>query len=639
MSIDLNVSCGNDGVEDSYSGIVGDDAFRNDETGRKAADLEEDDIEVSTSPVENESSGDDEDVRDCEDMEDSNRFNNFDNGGNDETEAVHCSVLCGFSVRKGSQCYFLNTAAVRAKIYHCSCHGSPDNKCSIGRVSVCKRQSYRSNCNAKLRVAREDVESPWKVTIFDNEHNHKLLDPSESYLLRSARNMSQSKKILLVALTSSGIGVSRAYRFLENEAGSRANIGFLRKDVYNVLNSERREMAKVANADANKLLEYFTDKGKSDPSFYWRVKIGDDGRLKNLFFRDTRYLVDYQHFGDVVSVDATYKTNKYDLACVPIIEINHHRTNVMFAMTFLSNEKSESYEWLFSTFLDAMYRKEPTIIFSDQDKALMNALDNTFHGASHRLCQWHINKNAGKQFGKLNYEKDFKRLWFRCMNGCENAEEFDATWNSMMEEFNLSQNRWFKTMYNLRKRWPSAFTVEKFSGGLHATSRSEVTNKNSGGYVLNRWRRESKERIPIGERAIDSGTSNNFANMVFVNHNMKRVYDLLSEFKDNKSCRDAMNEYIGNMIDGVHRLAKGKKNGSKESLHRPIRDPLGKRKRKSRRKMCSKMWEHGAQRQNHASSFTADMEDEEEDLVGNTFWPSDSRVDERDASLDRFSMD
>ncbi|XP_057793348.1 protein FAR1-RELATED SEQUENCE 5-like [Salvia miltiorrhiza] len=732
MSIDLNVSCGNDGVEDSYSGIVGDDAFRNDETGRKAADLEEDDIEVSTSPVENESSGDDEDVRDCEDMEDSNRFNNFDNGGNDETEAVHCSVLCDFSVRKGSQCYFLNTAAVRAKIYHCSCHGSPDNKCSIGRVSVCKRQSYRSNCNAKLRVAREDVESPWKVTIFDNEHNHKLLNPSESYLLRSARNMSQSKKILLVALTSSGIGVSRAYRFLENEAGSRANIGFLRKDVYNVLNSERREMAKVANADANKLLEYFTDKGKSDPSFYWRVKIGDDGRLKNLFFRDTRYLVDYQHFGDVVSVNATYKTNKYDLACVPIIEINHHRTNVMFAMTFLSNEKSESYEWLFSTFLDAMYRKEPTIIFSDQDKALMNALDNTFHGASHRLCQWHINKNAGKQFGKLNYEKDFKRLWFRCMNGCENAEEFDATWNSMMEEFNLSQNRWFKTMYNLRKRWPSAFTVEKFSGGLHATSRSEVTNKvikelcsstssvyefilgfeklqknwrtrefeedalcrgmpgmfiqrsgilvqlgelctqnifklfeaeilssvtvkmteepldlnveeavfkNSGGYVLNRWRRESKERIPIGERAIDSGTSNNFANMVFVNHNMKRVYDLLSEFKDNKSCRDAMNEYIGNMIDGVHRLAKGKKNGSKESLHRPIRDPLGKRKRKSRRKMCSKMWEHGAQRQNHASSFTADMEDEEEDLVGNTFWPSDSRVDERDASLDRFSMD
>ncbi|XP_057774837.1 protein FAR1-RELATED SEQUENCE 5-like [Salvia miltiorrhiza] len=509
MSIDLNVSCRNDGVEDSYSGIAGDDAFRNDETGRKAADLEEHDIKVSTSPVENESSGDDEDVRDCEDREDSNRFNNFDNGGNGETEAVHCSVqvskkivedvinvgcyvdtldevhvlyreygrLCGFSVRKESQCYFLNTAAVRAKIYHSSCHGSPDNKCSIGRVSVCKRQSYRSNCNAKLRVAREDVESPWKVTIFDNQHNHKLLDPSESYLLRSAHNMSQSKKILLVALTSSGIGVSRAYRFLENEAGSRANIGFLRKDVYNVLNSERREMSKVANADANKLLEYFTDEGKSDPSFYWRVKICDDGRLKNLFFRDTRCLVDYQHFGDVVSIDATYKTNMHDLVCVPIIGINHHRTNVMFAMAFLSNEKTESYEWLFSTFLDAMYRKEPTIIFSDQDKALMNALDNTFCGASHRLCQWHINKNAGKQFGKLNYDKDFKHLWFCCMNGCENAEEFDATWNSMMEEFNLSQNRWFKTMYNLRKRWSSAFTVEKFSGGLHATSRSEVTNK------------------------------------------------------------------------------------------------------------------------------------------------------------------
>ncbi|XP_057810726.1 protein FAR1-RELATED SEQUENCE 5-like [Salvia miltiorrhiza] len=289
--------------------------------------------------------------------------------------------------------------------------------------------------------------------------------------------MSRTKKNLLISMRASGIGVSRAYRFLENEAGSRQNVGFIRKDVYNELHRESRNVSKINNGDANSLVQYFTEKGMSDPSFYWKLKLSDEGRLEHLFFRDCRYLIDYQHFGDVVSIDVTYKMNKYDLICVPIIGINHHRTNVMFGMGFLCNEKTESYEWLFRTFLESMYKKQPGVIFSDQDMALMNALDYTFTEASHRLCQWHINKNAVKHFGKLNHDREFKTLWFRCMKGCESEEQFEECWRRMIEEHNLSKNKWFSNMYVLRKRWSTAFTREKFSGGLHATSRSEVTNR------------------------------------------------------------------------------------------------------------------------------------------------------------------
>ncbi|XP_057808511.1 protein FAR1-RELATED SEQUENCE 5-like [Salvia miltiorrhiza] len=753
ISFDLNVSLGDDVREHSFIPHVETSAFSNTGSGFDAENLVELNIPLSSSPEEDEPSPEEDQLGDSDDGDDLIPSINVDEGEDlpeesersvqvsknlvkglikvgrfvDTLDEVHVLYreygrLKGFSVRKGTQSYFLHTKLVHVKFYHCSCEGSPDNKCSKDRVPVCKRQSYRCHCNAKLRVCREDVDSPWKVTIFETKHSHKSLHPSESYLLRSARNMSQSKKMLLIALTSSGIGVSRAYRFLENEAGSRANIEFLPKDIYNELHKDRRKMMKVANGDANKLLEYFTAKGSSDPSFFWKVKVGDDGRLKNLLFRDTRCLIDYQYFGDVVSVDATYKTNKYDLICVPIIGINHHRTNVLFAMAFLSNENTESYEWLFSAFLESMYRKEPTIIFSDQDQALMNGLDNTFCQASHRLCQWNINKNAGKQFGKLNYNKEFKRLWYRCMNGCEGADEFETSWARLIEEFNLMDNKWFKSMYNLRKRWSSAFTLDKFSGGLHATSRSEVTNKvikelcsstssvydfvlgfekmqknwrttefeedalcrgmpgtlfdrtgimqqlgelctrsifkifeaqvlNSitvkmseapldlnvevtvfkvcsssamKGYrvvrvnhetkrgtcschmletediicrhlfkvyfhlnldrvpdemVLNRWRRDAKEQIRISDRAIDIGCKNNFSNMVFVNYNIKRVYDLLSEVKENGSCRDAINKYIGEMIHVVRSLANGPKNESKEPLHRPIRNPSAKKKR------------------------------------------------------------
>ncbi|XP_057774969.1 protein FAR1-RELATED SEQUENCE 9-like [Salvia miltiorrhiza] len=48
---------------------------------------------------------------------------------------------------------------------------------------------------------------------------------------------------------------------------------------------------------------------------------------------------------------------------------------------------------------------------------------------------------------------------------------------TMVTDYDLSENRWFWNMYNLRKRWASVFTNEKFTAGLHATSRSKVTNK------------------------------------------------------------------------------------------------------------------------------------------------------------------
>ncbi|XP_057808407.1 protein FAR1-RELATED SEQUENCE 5-like [Salvia miltiorrhiza] len=502
----------------------------------------------------------------------------------------------------------------------------------------------------------------------------------------------------------------------------------------------------VSDVDANKLYEFLTQKGLTDPSFYWKLK-GDSGRLENLFFRDSRCLIDYQHFGDVLFVDSTFKTNKYGLVCVPFIGINHHRTNVMFAIAFLSNEKTESYEWLFRTFLECMYGKEPSVIFSDQDQALMNGVDLCFRGASHRLCQWHINKNVANHFGRLNGNKEFKSLWYRCMDGCETDEQFEIVWNGMIEQYNLSDNRRFSNMYTLRRWWSSAFICDKFCGGLHATSRSEVTNKvlkylcsgsssihefvlafermqrdwrrrefeedsycrgmpgmlvhRSGiliqvaelctrnvfksfeyealhsievkltheppdmnndvlefkvssrsavnGYrvvkfnqrsqfadcschmwetegvlcrhlfrvffhmnldtipghlILNRWRRDCKQRHSlICETANVTGYIR-FSNMVFVNHHMKMFYDLLTECKDDGVCREAINDYMRTIMEGVKHLrssSQGTWNGGARDathgggLHRTLRNPKMKEKKHTyRRHKISRKIDHEA---------------------------------------------
>ncbi|KAH6797120.1 hypothetical protein C2S52_021674 [Perilla frutescens var. hirtella] len=381
----------------------------------------------------------------------------------------------GFSVKKGTQNYFNKTNEIRMKVYQCSCEGKPDNKRSVGKLADYKKMVTRTDCKAMLRVSRER-DGPWTICRFYKEHNHELLSPDQSYLLRLARNMSHAKKSILEALNSAGIGVSRAFRYMEKESGGIMNVGFTRKDAYAHMDRIKKK-TKVENGDANELLQFFLNKSNSEPLFFWNVQLDDEGRLMNFFFHDSRCAVDYDYFGDVLSVNTTYRTNKYNLVCVPFIGINDHCNIVMFGLSFLSDETTKSFEWLFGTFLESMSGKEPGVIFSDQCQALMNGIDYAFRTSSHRLCQWHINQNAPSHFGSLNGNNEFKKLWHHCMNECENEDEFEQSWQNLIDTYDLCENRWFNSIYNLRRRWSSVFTNSRFSAGLHATSRSEVMNK------------------------------------------------------------------------------------------------------------------------------------------------------------------
>lgn len=281
-------------------------------------------------------------------------------------------------------------------------------------------------------------------------------------MLRSARHLSFAKSSFVEALGNYGIGVNTTFTFMEKESGGPEKLGFTLQDAYDHAKRVKRE-TKVQNGDANALMQYFIDKANKEPYFFWKVQLDDEGRIMNFFFRDSRCAQDYHAFGDIISVDTTYRTNRYNLICAPFVGINHHTLNVMFGMTFLSDETTSTFEWLFSTFLESMNGVKPKLIFTDQSAPMMNALGNVFPNSKHRLCQWHINRNANSHFGALKDDAQFKKLWHKCMNHVESEGDFDKVWNEMVSAYKLEENSWFSGMYNLRRRWSSVFTRYIFS--------------------------------------------------------------------------------------------------------------------------------------------------------------------------------
>jgi hypothetical protein len=88
--------------------------------------------------------------------------------------------------------------------------------------------------------------------------------------------------------------------------------------------------------------------------------------------------------------------------------VNHHLQSVFFGVAFLLNERSESYEWLFWTFLHAMGGKAPRLILTDEAVSMKLAIKTIFSDTIHMFCMWHIKEKVGEKVGPpTRHDKTF----------------------------------------------------------------------------------------------------------------------------------------------------------------------------------------------------------------------------------------
>ena len=195
-------------------------------------------------------------------------------------------------------------------------------------------------------------------------------------------------------------------------------------------------MSTISARDAQSLLNHFKKRQIEDPMFFYTIQVNEENHMTVFFFwRNGRSRVDYDCFGDIVIFDTTYCTNRYNLICAPFVGVNHHWQNVIFGCAFLLDVTTASFKWLFKSFLDSMGNRSPITIFTDQDQAMSNAIEEVFSNTHHRLYLWHISKNAPSYFGELNSNLEFQSLWNKCQKYCDSELEFENTWDKIMHKF------------------------------------------------------------------------------------------------------------------------------------------------------------------------------------------------------------
>jgi zinc finger SWIM domain-containing protein 3 len=202
--------------------------------------------------------------------------------------------------------------------------------------------------------------------------------------------------------------------------------------------------------------------------------------------------MDYACFGDAVTFDTTFQTNKFEMPFAPILGTNHQKQTIIFGAALIFNETIESFVWLFKTFLTAMSGKHPSTIFTDQDAAMAGAVAYVFPNTSHRLCLFHIYVNAAKHLGHVIHKHPDKFLpaFKRCVYEDRSEAIFIQKWNELLSEYDLKDNQWMKNLYELREKWAAVYR-NAFTADMNSTQRSEGMN--------NVFKKRFRRRLGISE--------------------------------------------------------------------------------------------------------------------------------------------
>ena len=91
---------------------------------------------------------------------------------------------------------------------------------------------------------------------------------------------------------------------------------------------------------------------------------------------------------DVLLLDCTYKTNKYDMPLLDMVGVDSCQRSFCIAFAFLSGESEDDYTWALQHLRSLYQRDLPSAILTDRCIAAMNAAAIWFSSAKALLCLW-----------------------------------------------------------------------------------------------------------------------------------------------------------------------------------------------------------------------------------------------------------
>jgi len=224
--------------------------------------------------------------------------------------------------------------------------------CLVSRLQCGKR-----GCPFYLEF-KTQLNEKYKLSKYFNEHDHQFKER------HTAKDVTTEIYERIRTLKSSINGIAKLTKTINDEFKKKFSRDAIK---YQVQRLKEEELGK-ASEDANRLVKMLT-KDCEERNYYFKK---ENDQLKNICFMTERMVKLANTFSDVLILDTTHKTNRFNLPLLDIIVINNLGRSCTCFIALLENQKTESILWALRAFKEKL-TVIPNVIFSDEDEAIVGS--------------------------------------------------------------------------------------------------------------------------------------------------------------------------------------------------------------------------------------------------------------------------
>jgi hypothetical protein len=318
------------------------------------------------------------------------------------------------------------------------------------RYYECDRAKPRSNYEAKqrrkgslstdckFRCGLALQEGIWVSKTTVTEHNHEPAPAEQHPGLRRRLRRRQLQYEIQQAFYS-GESIKTCLVRLQQ----KLDIPLLRQDIVN----ERRRL-KLEDLHGRSPLQALLYR-MPDNYIIW-IDQDESHHLQQMLFFHKTALDLWLHNPDVVLMDTTYNTNRFNLPLVNLVGVTASNKSFFIGAAFVPSESTEAFRWILIR-LQLIYNKAdlpgPRVFITDAARQMNNALKDIFPGIPHLICIWHVNRAIQawvkgyyrSQLPLYNRTGEDRRHWIN-----ERYQEFLQWWQPVI---------YAKTEYEYEEAW------------------------------------------------------------------------------------------------------------------------------------------------------------------------------------------
>ncbi|CAH2036493.1 unnamed protein product [Thlaspi arvense] len=324
------------------------------------------------------------------------------------------------------------------------------------------RKETRTGCPAMIRMRQVDSKR-WRVLEVTLDHNHLL----GCKIYKSVKRNGTGTKRKCADSDAKTLKLYRA-RVMDTESNVVPS-STLKQQFQNP------DLLSLRRGDSAAIYHYFCRMQLTNPNFFYLMDVNDEGQLRNVFWADAFSRVSCSYFGDVVFIDNTYISGKFEIPLVTFVGVNHHGQTTMLGCGLLAGETIESYHWLLKVWLGLM-KCSPQTIVTDRCKPLEAAVSQVFPRSHHRFSLTHIMRKLPEKLGGLHSYDGVRKAFTKAVYETLKVVEFEAAWGFMVHSFGVIDNEWLRSLYEDRTRWAPVYLKDTFFAGIANARPGETLN-------------------------------------------------------------------------------------------------------------------------------------------------------------------